>query len=251
MFEEEEVDEAANAAATQAAANQDAAQLPTKAQVDAQAATARDNTTRLNEVLAELPDDSPVKAFIQEAEAIIAKLKVSLVKVFVVVNQQNIQDSLKQLPAPVLDLLRKAVSAVIGFLKTIYDKVSAVLAKFDGIVELLIELPDLVGAMEDFVDAVTYDKARNIAQQISTVAVFASKGWEELGKILHLVAHVLMGFAAMDSITIQGNAFPKSALDKLMTDVGVFKEDLNARYIAKIPSAVQAKLPSRQATLPG
>ena len=135
--------------------------------------------------------DNSTEQALQDARKMIAKVQVAMVKIYYVFAQEDIRKGMKQLPPVIKDILKTGVEAVVGAIQKIIDAMKDIHEKGYVLIALLKEVPNLVEATVDLLDADTARDARTTAKIMAFTAVFVEEKYAEVQYMLSLFGNLL------------------------------------------------------------
>lgn len=135
--------------------------------------------------------DNSTEQALQDARKMIAKVQVAMVKIYYVFAQEDIRKGMKQLPPVIKDILKTGVEAIVGAIQKIIDAMKDIHEKGYVLIALLKEVPNLVEATVDLLDADTARDARTTAKIMAFTAVFVEEKYAEVQYMLSLFGNLL------------------------------------------------------------
>ncbi|MBL9106657.1 MAG: hypothetical protein JNL82_37395 [Myxococcales bacterium] len=149
-----------------------------------------DNTEKIPQALV-VVESSALETALQEARVTIDKIKVAMVKIYYIFAKKEIQDGLEKVPEVIKSALRMGVDQVVKAIKKIVEGMTAIHDSGYVVIALLKELPNMVDATADLLDAETARSARRMASIAAFTAVFVDERFADVQKMLNLFARLL------------------------------------------------------------
>ena len=133
---------------------------------------------------------SPVERALSDARDIIKKIKTAMVRVYKVLVKETVQNGFKQIPEFIRNIIQKGVEVMVSAIETIIKGMQTVKEKGAAVIELLKELPNMMDATGDLVEAAAKRAAELGARIASFVVVFVEEAYDDVAKMLKLFAEI-------------------------------------------------------------